>query len=46
MEIPSVLINATLAEFKAEGYECTQASATTEGHNQTIVLIFNKKEEE
>lgn len=46
MQIPTVLINATLSEFKAEGYDCTQASATTEGNNQTIVLIFNKKEEE
>lgn len=50
MSIPTVLINTTIDEFKAEGYECTAANVNNSGivvdgtDVQVVQLTFQKKD--
>lgn len=49
MNIPTKLITTTIDEFKAEGYECKEASTKGDGivvdgdSVQVVTLVFQKK---
>lgn len=44
INIPTVLIDTTISEFKAEGYVCRSENVETTDKKQTVGLYFEKEE--